>query len=110
LAGRDTESLAWRETALTRQTSEGNPPGGFIPQQRLSLEDTIRGYTLGRLSPDAAKKTKARSNQQARRLHPASTATCSKSNLEIDKTEVLITVVAQSRLSITELEDFRTRG
>src|ERR1700716_999407 len=35
------------QTALTRQTSEGNPPGGFIPQQRLSLQDTIRGYTLG---------------------------------------------------------------
>jgi len=39
----------WRgvQTAVTRQTSEGNPPGGFVPQQRLSLEDTIRAYTLG---------------------------------------------------------------
>jgi hypothetical protein len=39
----------WRgvQTAVTRQTSEGNPPEGFVPQQRLSLEDTIRAYTLG---------------------------------------------------------------
>jgi predicted amidohydrolase YtcJ len=35
------------QTALTRQTAEGEPPGGFVPQQRLSLEDTIRAYTLG---------------------------------------------------------------
>jgi predicted amidohydrolase YtcJ len=35
------------QTALTRQTSEGKPEYGFVPQQRLSLEDTIRAYTLG---------------------------------------------------------------
>ena len=35
------------QTALTRQTDAGDPPGGFVPQQRLSLEDTIRAYTLG---------------------------------------------------------------
>jgi len=35
------------ETALTRQTDAGDPPGGFVPRERLSLEDTIRAYTLG---------------------------------------------------------------
>jgi len=35
------------QTAITRQTEEGEPSGGFVPQQRLSLEDTIRAYTLG---------------------------------------------------------------
>lgn len=35
------------QNALTRQTSEGNPPGGFVPKERISLEDAIRGYTLG---------------------------------------------------------------
>jgi hypothetical protein len=35
------------QTAVTRQTRDGQPPGGFVPQQRLSLEDAIRGYTLG---------------------------------------------------------------
>lgn len=38
----------WRgvQTAVTRQTEDGEPAGGFVPQQRLSLEDTIRAYTL----------------------------------------------------------------
>jgi predicted amidohydrolase YtcJ len=35
------------QTAMTRQTRDGKPEGGFVPQQRLSLEDAIRGYTLG---------------------------------------------------------------
>jgi len=35
------------QNALTRQTLEGMPPGGFVPQERISLEDAIRGYTLG---------------------------------------------------------------
>jgi len=34
------------QNALTRQTVEGDPPGGFLPQERLSLEDTLRAYTL----------------------------------------------------------------
>lgn len=34
------------ETAVTRQTREGHPPGGWIPNERISLEDTIAGYTL----------------------------------------------------------------
>ena len=35
------------QTAVTRQTKDGKPDGGFVPQQRLSLEDAIKGYTLG---------------------------------------------------------------
>jgi predicted amidohydrolase YtcJ len=35
------------QNALTRQTTEGEPPGGWIPKERISLPDTIRGYTLG---------------------------------------------------------------
>jgi predicted amidohydrolase YtcJ len=35
------------QTAVTRQTSEGLPKGGFVPGQRLSVADAIRGYTLG---------------------------------------------------------------
>ena len=35
------------QTALTRQTREGTPPGGWVPQQRLSLAQAIAGYTLG---------------------------------------------------------------
>ena len=35
------------QNALTRQTTEGDPPGGFDPNERVSLEDTIKAYTLG---------------------------------------------------------------
>jgi predicted amidohydrolase YtcJ len=45
------------ETALTRQTSEGKPEYGFVPQQRLSLEDTLRAYTLGAAFAGRREKT-----------------------------------------------------
>jgi len=34
------------ETAVTRQTREGTPPGGFIPAQRLTVAQAVEGYTL----------------------------------------------------------------
>ncbi len=33
--------------ARNRQTQDGHPPGGWLPDQRLSLEQAIEGYTLG---------------------------------------------------------------
>lgn len=35
------------QNALTRQTEEGTPAGGWLPEQRLSLAQTIEAYTLG---------------------------------------------------------------
>jgi predicted amidohydrolase YtcJ len=35
------------QNAVTRQTTGGNPPGGWLPKERISLDDAIRGYTLG---------------------------------------------------------------
>jgi predicted amidohydrolase YtcJ len=35
------------QNALTRKTAEGDPPNGFVPQERISLEHAIRAYTLG---------------------------------------------------------------
>ena len=35
------------QNAVTRQTVEGNPPEGFVPKERIGVEDAIRGYTLG---------------------------------------------------------------
>ena len=32
--------------AITRQDPEGNPPGGWYPAQRLTLEEALRGYTV----------------------------------------------------------------
>ncbi len=35
------------QNALTRQTKDGDPPAGFLPGERVSLEDAIKAYTLG---------------------------------------------------------------
>lgn len=35
------------QTAVTRQTREGRPEGGFVPAQRLSVADAVEAYTLG---------------------------------------------------------------
>jgi hypothetical protein len=86
----------WRgvQTAVTRQTSEGNPPEGFVPQQRLSLEDTIRAYTLGAAFAGRREKSEGSLepgkladfillDQDLFKIEPS----------EIGKTEVLFTIV-----------------
>ncbi len=35
------------QTAVTRQTSEGKPAGGFVPAQRITLDQAIEAYTMG---------------------------------------------------------------
>jgi len=35
------------QNAVTRQTQEGKPEGGWLPGERVSLEQAIEGYTLG---------------------------------------------------------------
>ncbi len=32
--------------AITRQDPQGNPPGGWYPDQRLTLDEALRGYTV----------------------------------------------------------------
>jgi predicted amidohydrolase YtcJ len=34
------------QTAVTRQTNDGNPPGGFVPSQRLTVAQAVEGYTI----------------------------------------------------------------
>jgi predicted amidohydrolase YtcJ len=80
--------------AMTRQTTEGKPPDGFIPAQRLSLEDTIRAYTLGAAFAGRREKTEGSLepgkvadlillDQDLFKIEPS----------EIGKTEVLLTIV-----------------
>lgn len=45
------------QNALTRRTREGDPPGGFVPHERISLEDAIKGYTLGAAYAGRREKT-----------------------------------------------------
>ena len=35
------------QTAVTRQTAEGQPVAGFVPGQRLTVAQVMEGYTLG---------------------------------------------------------------
>lgn len=35
------------QVAVTRQTEDGRPPGGFVPSERLPLDAVLRAYTLG---------------------------------------------------------------
>ncbi len=35
------------QNAVTRQTRDGKPEGGWVPSERISLEQAIEGYTLG---------------------------------------------------------------
>ncbi|HEX3544612.1 MAG TPA: amidohydrolase [Candidatus Acidoferrum sp.] len=35
------------QTAVTRQTREGTPEAGFVPSQRLTVAQSVEGYTLG---------------------------------------------------------------
>jgi predicted amidohydrolase YtcJ len=32
--------------AVTRQTADGNNPGGWIPEQKISIEEAIKGFTI----------------------------------------------------------------
>ena len=82
------------QTAVTRQTSEGLPEDGFVPSQRLSVAEAIRGYTLGAAFAGFREKTEGS-------LEPGKLADLIilSQNLfqidphTIDKTKVLTTVV-----------------
>ena len=82
------------QTAVTRQTSEGLPKDGFVPSQRLSVAEAIRGYTLGAAFAGFREKTEGS-------LEPGKLADLIilSQNLfqidphTIDKTKVLTTVV-----------------
>jgi predicted amidohydrolase YtcJ len=86
----------WRgvQNALTRQTEEGNPPEGFVPKERISLEDAIRAYSLGAAIAGRREKTEGSLEpgkvadlilvfQNLFKIEPS----------EIGKTEVMLTMV-----------------
>jgi predicted amidohydrolase YtcJ len=45
------------QTAVTRQTSEGQPEAGFVPEQRLTVAQVVDGYTLGAAFAGRREKT-----------------------------------------------------
>jgi predicted amidohydrolase YtcJ len=82
------------QTAVTRQTSDGEPVGGFVPQQRLSLDDTIRAYTLG--AAFAGRREKTEGSLETGKLADFIVLDRDLFKIEpseIGKTQVLLTVV-----------------
>lgn len=41
------DPIAGIAAAVTRQTSDGRNPGGWMPQQKISLDEALRAYTWG---------------------------------------------------------------
>jgi predicted amidohydrolase YtcJ len=41
------DPIATLHAAVTRQRADGAPPGGWHPEQRLTLEESLRAHTLG---------------------------------------------------------------
>ncbi len=82
------------QNALTRQTTEGDPPGGWVPRERISLEDTIIAYTLG--AAIAGRREKTEGSLEAGKA--ADLIVLSQNLFEIPanqtgKTEVVLTMV-----------------
>ena len=82
------------QNALTRQTTEGDPPGGFVPNERISLEDTIKAYTLA--AAFAGRREKTEGSIEPGKLADLIVLSQDLFKIEpskITKTEVLLTVV-----------------
>jgi predicted amidohydrolase YtcJ len=82
------------QNAVTRQTTEGNPPGGWLPQERIGLADTIKAYTLG--AAFAGHREKTEGSLEPGKLGDLillSQDLFKISSSEIVKTEVMLTIV-----------------
>lgn len=82
------------QNALTRQTTEGQPEGGWLPAERVSLETTIHAYTLG--AAIAGRREKTEGSLEPGKL--ADLIVVSQDLFHIDphqaaKTEVILTMV-----------------
>jgi predicted amidohydrolase YtcJ len=79
---------------LTRETPEGTPAGGWIPSQRLTLEQAIQGYTMG--GAFAARREKTEGSIEAGKLADVIVISQDLFRIEpnqIGKTKVLMTLV-----------------
>jgi hypothetical protein len=46
------------KAAVTRQTLDGNHPDGWVPEQKIPLEEAVRAYTVGSAYAEFAEKVK----------------------------------------------------
>lgn len=79
-------------TAVNRQTLEGRPKGGWIPEQRLSLESALRAYTAAGAYASFEEKTKG----MIREGHLADLALLDRNLFEIKPLEI-----GQSKVVLT---------
>jgi predicted amidohydrolase YtcJ len=82
------------EMAVTRQTTEGKPPGGFVPAQRLTVAQAIEGYTIGAAYAGHREKTEGSIEPgKLADLIVLSQDPFSIPANQLSKTEVLLTIV-----------------
>jgi predicted amidohydrolase YtcJ len=82
------------QNLLTRQTTEGNPAGGWFPQECITLEQAIAGYTIG--AAYAGKRDKTEGSLEVGKLGDLIVVSQNLFDVparEVGKTEVLYTVV-----------------
>jgi len=82
------------QNAVTRQDVQGLPPGGWVPEQRLSMAEAIEAYTLG--AAIAGRREKTEGSIEPGKL--ADLVIVSQNLFEIDphavaRTAVLLTMV-----------------
>lgn len=80
------------QNAVTRQTIEGEPKGGWIPSERISLADAIKGYTLN--AAFAGRREKAEGSLEPGKL--ADLIMVSQNIFEIDPHQLLDTKVVMT--------------
>lgn len=82
------------KAAVTRQTLDGKHPGGWIPEQKLTLDEAIRAFTVGSAYAEFAEQVKGTLSpgkladlvmldRDLYQIHPA----------EIDQARVVLTVM-----------------
>jgi predicted amidohydrolase YtcJ len=52
------DPLAGIAAAVTRRTLDGKHPGGWVPEQKIGVEETVRAYTVGSAFAEFADHTK----------------------------------------------------
>jgi predicted amidohydrolase YtcJ len=56
----DLNPLHGLHIAVNRQTTDGHPAGGWIPQQRITIKDALNAYTFGGAYSSFEEKTKGK--------------------------------------------------
>ncbi len=87
------------QNAVTRQDQQGNPPGGWVPEQRVGLGQAIEAYTLG--AAIAGRRETREGSLEAGKF--ADLIILSQNIFETDpraigQTEVLLTMVGGTRV------------